>query len=131
MDPNYDALRYLGNVLVVGATIVGAVSVYLHARVDWRASQMGRHLMFYMGAIESVFLLSCARLLIGDSWQFALLRLFVFALVPLAMTQRMWLQIKAQRGTRPNDDTPDHYTTQHDRAVRDVPRHSRDEGADR
>ena len=128
MDLNYETMRYLGNGLAIWATIIGLGSVILHARVDWRSSQMGRHLMFYMGAIEAVFILSCIRMLIGDSWQFQLVRLIVFALVPLAMTQRFWLQLKAQRDVR-----ADNYTAVSDqsvqlRAAKELyPRHARDE----
>ena len=116
MDLNYETLRYLGNGLAIWATFIGLGSVILHARVDWRSSQMGRHLMLYMGAIEAVFILSCIRMLIGDSWQFQLTRLIVFALVPLAMTQRFWLQLKAQRGVR--DERTGDYAVEHDRGVR-------------
>ncbi len=98
MDQSQDIFQWIGNVLIHWAAVVGAASVIVHSRVDWRASPMGRHLMFYMTAIEVVLILSCIRIDAGgDTWWFALVRLVTFIGVPLAMSQRLWLQIKAQR----------------------------------
>jgi hypothetical protein len=94
-------LSLLGDALIHWAAIVGAVSVIVHARVPWWRTEMGRHLMVYMSAIDIVLILSCIRIDVGnDTWWFALLRLIVFIGVPIVMTQRMWLQLKAQRVTR-------------------------------
>lgn len=81
---------------------VGIMSIVLHSRVDWRATEVGRHLMFYMGVLPTVLALSLFRILFAWSsdW-FLLLNLGVFALVPLAMTQRLWLQWKAQHPKPP------------------------------
>jgi hypothetical protein len=94
-------LGLLSDALIHWATVVGAISVILHCRVKWWRSEMGRHLMVYMAAIDIVLVLSCIRIDVGqDSWWFGLLRLIVFVAVPIAMTQRAWLQFKAQRVTR-------------------------------
>jgi hypothetical protein len=89
--------RQIGNILIWWAAIVGTASVVVHARVRWWDSEMGRHLMAYMTVIAAVLVLSVLRTIVGDSWWFALVRLIVFIGVPVAMTQRLWLQIKAQR----------------------------------
>jgi hypothetical protein len=90
-------LREIGNILIWWAAIVGTASVVVHARVRWWDSEMGRHLMVYMTVIAAVLVLSVIRTVVGDSWWFQLLRTIVFIGVPFAMTQRLWLQIKAQR----------------------------------
>lgn len=90
--------RLIGNVLLHWAALVAVASVVLHARIPWWRSEMARHLMAYMSAMAVVLVLSCIRADIGgDTWWFALLRLVTFVAVPVAMTQRLWLQIKAQR----------------------------------
>lgn len=104
MDITYDALRLAGNILLHWAAVVGVASVVVHSRVDWRDSIMGRHLMAYMSVVAAVLVLSCIRIWTGDAWWFALLRLLVFLGVPLVMTQRLILQIRAQRAARGNDD---------------------------
>jgi hypothetical protein len=94
-------LGLLGNVLIHWAAIVGALSVIVHARVPWWTSPVGRHLMVYMAAIDVVLVLSCIRIDVGqDTWWFSLLRLAVFVFVPIVMTQRLWIQFKAQRVVR-------------------------------
>jgi hypothetical protein len=95
------------SVLVVWAAIVGVLSVVLHSRVAWRATPMGRHLMFYMGVIAAVLTLSSLRILFtwNANW-FLILNVMVFAFVPLAMTQRLWLQWRAQHPIELPGDTP-------------------------
>lgn len=94
-------------VLIFWGAIVGILSVVLHTRVPWRSTEMGRHLMFYMGVIAAVLTLSSLRIMF--TWQqpwFFTLNVLVFALVPLAMTQRLWLQWKAQHPRSESEDTP-------------------------
>lgn len=93
--------------LVLWGAVVGVLSVILHSRVNWRATQMGRHLMFYMGIIAAVLAFTLLRLIFGwrDPWV-SLVYVIIFAFVPIAMTQRLWLQWKAQRC--PPDNTPPH-----------------------
>jgi hypothetical protein len=90
-------LRLIGDLLIYWATAVGALSVIWHARVPWRSTPMGRHLMAYMGSIAAVFLLISIRNVFGDSHWFEILRVVVFVAVPVTMTWRFWLQVKARR----------------------------------
>jgi hypothetical protein len=108
MGMSQDIFRWAGNVLLMWATLVAVASVVAHARVPWWRSEMGRHLMAYMTVMAVVLALACIRAFFGDTWWFALLRLIVFVGVPIVMTQRLWLQIKAQRAVnaerrRPTD----------------------------
>lgn len=100
MDEMQGLLRTVGNGLFVWAAVAGTASVLVHARVPWRRTEMGRHLMAYMGVMAATLDLGIVKLVFGDSAAFQLLRLAVFVGIPLAMTQRLWLQIKAQRTTR-------------------------------
>ena len=94
-------INLIGSVLILWATVVGVASVWLHSRVDWRATPMGRHLMAYMAALAAALVLSSIRFLLGgDTWWFQLIRLVVFVAVPVAMTQRLLIQIRAQREVR-------------------------------
>lgn len=94
-------LIYLvGSVLLAVAGLIGSASVILHARVRWWSSEMGRHLMAYMAVIALVLDLGVVRIFFEDSFTFAVLRTTVFAGVPIAMGQRLWLQVKAQRSER-------------------------------
>lgn len=103
MDQSQDILRWIGNVLIVWAALVGTASVVVHLRVFDRRSTMSRHLLAYMTALAVVLVLSCIRILFGDTWWFALLRLVTFVAVPVFMTQRLILQIRAQLGGAASD----------------------------
>ena len=96
-DQYYEWFRLAGNIMIFWAAGVGAASVYVHSRVRWWETQMGRHLMHYMFVIDTVLVLSVIRIIFGDSWWFQALRLVVFLGVPIVMTQRLYLQIKARR----------------------------------
>lgn len=99
MDELQELFRLISNVLLVIGALVGVASVGTHLRVFDRRSPMSRHLLVYMSAIALVFALGAVKLGIGDTWWFQLVRLAAFALVVAAMVQRLYLQIKAQRGT--------------------------------
>ena len=101
-------INLVGTGLLFWAALVGVASVVVHARVDWRATAMGRHLMGYMAALASVLVLSCIRILTGDSWWFQLLRLVAFIGIPVFMTQRLVLQLRAQRTPRSSEDKDPH-----------------------
>lgn len=90
-------LNLIGTGFLYWAALVGVVSVVVHLRVFDRHSTMSVHLLMYMAAIAAVLVLSAIRNLTGDSWWFQMLRLLVFGLVPVFMTQRLVLQIQAQR----------------------------------
>jgi hypothetical protein len=96
-------LQVVGNGVLIWMALVGTASVVVHLRVFDRRSAMSRHLLVYMTAIALVLDLGIVKLGTGDSWGFQLLRLVAFAAVGAAMTQRLWLQIKAQRETRTNE----------------------------
>lgn len=96
----HEVLSLTGNGLVVWAAVAAVASVIVHARVMWWRTVMGRHLMAYMAVMAAVLVLGVVKLIIGDVFWFAALRLAVFVGVPVAMTQRLWLQIKAQRAVR-------------------------------
>lgn len=92
-----DQLYSAGSVLLAIAGVIATASVVVHARVPWRASVMGRHLMAYMTVVALVIDLGILRIFFADSFSFTLLRTIVFAGIPLVMGQRLWLQIHHQR----------------------------------
>lgn len=107
MDPQHGAVfQLIGNGLLISAAVVCTASVVLHLRVPWWRSEMGRHLLAYMGVMALTLDLGVIRIVFGDSPWFQLVRLLVFVGVPLVMAQRLWLQVKAQRDTSARRDTP-------------------------
>lgn len=88
-----------GNVLLIASALFATTSVILHLRVPWWRSDMGRHLMAYMAVIAATVDLGVLRMLLGDSHPFRIVRLVVFALVPVVLAWRAWLQLKAQLRT--------------------------------
>ncbi len=106
MDQSQAVFQLIGNCFLVWAALVGTASVIVHARVFARSSRMSMHLLFYMTSVAVVLDLGVIKLIIGDSWWFQLIRLAVFVAVPVAMTQRLWLQICAQRDARKTGDPP-------------------------
>lgn len=104
MDQSQEIFRWIGNGLIAWAALVATASVVAHLRVFDRRSVMSRHLLGYMTALAVVLVLACIRIFFGDTWWFALLRMVTFVAVPVFMTQRLYLQIKAQRADR--DETP-------------------------
>lgn len=91
---------WVANILIIWAALVGSASVVVHSRVQWWRTEMGRHLMAYMTVMAAVLVLAVVRIFLGDAWWFSLFRLLIFIGVPLVMTQRLWLQIKARRASR-------------------------------
>lgn len=89
-------INLAGSALLVVCAVIGTTSVIVHTGVKWRRSPWGRHLMAYMSAIALVCDLGVVRLVIGDSFAFQLLRLAVFATIPVVMGQRLYLQLKAR-----------------------------------
>lgn len=96
MDQSQAVFQLIGNCFLVWAALVGTASVAVHLRVPWWHSVMGRHLMAYMCVFAIVLDLGVVKLIVGDSWVFQLLRLITFTGVPIVMTWRLLLQIKAQ-----------------------------------
>ena len=97
-------LHLLGTVLLHWAALVGVASVVVHLRVFDRHSVMSVHILGYMSAISAVLVLACIANDIGDSGWFQLLRFVVFIAVPVLMTQRLYLLVKAQRTSRHSAD---------------------------
>ena len=95
-------LEVLGNVAIVYSAVVAAVSVALHARVFDRRSPVSVHLLAYGLVVSVVLALAAVRALVGDAPWFAVLRLVVFLLVPVVLTWRLVLQVRAQRRPRPD-----------------------------
>lgn len=96
-------LYVVGSWLLTYCAVVGTASVIVHARVDWRATTLGKHLMYYMAAMAATLDLGIIRFAFGDSAWFQVLRTVVFVAVPVVMTQRLWLLLKAQRGRLENN----------------------------
>lgn len=101
MNEYYTVLNLVGTGFIYWAALVGVASVAVHLTVFDRHSVMSVHLLGYMTAMAAVLVLSAVRNLTGDSWWFQLLRLAVFGLVPIFMTQRLILQLRARRMSKP------------------------------
>lgn len=105
MSEHYTLLNLIGTGFLYWAALVGVASVVVHLRVWDRHSTMSTHLLLYMIVIGAVLVMSAVRNLLGDSEWFQMLRLVVFLGVPIVMTQRLVLQIRAQRKPKePADD---------------------------
>jgi hypothetical protein len=87
----------IGNVLLCYTAAVAVLSVVLHLLTPWWRSEMGRHLTIKAAVFALVLVLGVVRVIIGDSPVFQILRTCVFALVPVVLTWRVWLQLKARR----------------------------------
>jgi hypothetical protein len=106
--------------LILLSAAIGVASVVVHARVPWRTSEMGRHLMYYMTVVAAILSLSAISVVqkiaeavaAGDLldvaekaaaglplW-FLMLRLGLYLALPLVMGQRLKLQLQAQREER-------------------------------
>lgn len=92
-----EAINFIGYIfLTIGAAIMTAC-VLVHARTDWRATQMGKHVMYFMSSLALTLDLGVIRWMFGDSEWFQWLRLFTLLLVLLTMTQRLYLLVEAQQ----------------------------------
>ena len=93
-------IRVVGNLLVLLSAIEasGFVVVYW-ATAPWWRSPMGRNVMSLMFVIALVLDLSVVRIFVPgavDLLWFNILRLVVFALVPVVLGMRLWLLVKVQ-----------------------------------
>lgn len=110
------AIRLL---LYVWCTVVAVASVAVHMRTDWRKTLFGRHLMYYMGTLALVFTAGLAGILFREYLAFQIIWTIIFSALPPVMTQRLLLQLRAQRQPpddldRPDPpDQPDAVTTTH------------------
>lgn len=88
----------VGDALLIYCAVVSVASVVIHAGVQprWWTNLWGTHLMVYMVALAGTFVLAAVRIVAGaslDTPWFAGLRLVVFLLIPVAMTQRLAIQV--------------------------------------
>lgn len=91
-------VQQVGDALVIYCAVIGVASVVVHAgvRPRWWTNLWGTHLMVYMVALASTFVLVALRVIVGaslDTPWYAVLRMVVFLLVPIAMTQRLAIQV--------------------------------------
>ena len=99
-------LQKIGDVLLVLSALPANLCVLVFARVDWRKSPLGRHMMAYMAVFAAVLDLGCVRLCIGFVPLFEALRVCVFALVPFVLWWRVKVLVEAQaRGEGFNQPT--------------------------
>lgn len=94
-------VRLVGNVLLMVLTAESVAFVVLYAWwARWWESATGRHLMAFMATFAAVLLLSVLRLVLHDSITWQVLRLAVFAGLPVVVGQRLWLLYHAQHPQR-------------------------------
>ncbi|WP_141703737.1 putative phage holin [Planobispora rosea] len=96
-----EVLQVIGNALIFLSLAPALAFVVLyHLRVDWRATEMSRHVMAFMVVITSLLLVAVFRQLGGEETWFKVLRLVVFAGLPYVLFQRLRLLLKAQAERR-------------------------------
>jgi len=93
-------IRILGNLLLLLSALLatGFVVVYWITAPWWRTA-MGRNVFSLMAVIAAVLDLSVIRVFLpvtADVLWFGILRLIVFAFVPVVLALRLWLLIKIQ-----------------------------------
>lgn len=93
-----NVVKQIGDALVVYCAAIGVASVFVHAgvRPRWWTNLWGTHLMVYMAALSGTFVVAAVRIVVGaslDTPWYAVLRMVVFVLVPVAMTQRLAIQV--------------------------------------
>lgn len=96
MDHTQDLVQHASVILIFTAAGIAIASAALQLRVVDRHSTMSLHLLSYMSVVAAVLTLTCIRIIVGDTWWFALLRLGAFALFVAVMAWRLHLQIQAQ-----------------------------------
>jgi cytochrome bd-type quinol oxidase subunit 1 len=93
-------IRVIGTALLLLSALLASGFVGLYAvTARWWRSEMGRDIMRLMMVIAGVLDLSAIRALIpatGGTLWFSILRLIVFAFVPVALGMRLWLLWKTQ-----------------------------------
>lgn len=94
-------LQIIGDALVVfTAALAWAFVIMYHWMAPWWRSQVGWHVMTYSAVVAAVLTLSVVRMIGGaslDTPWFAVVRLVVFAGVPLAIGWRIAILWRAQR----------------------------------
>lgn len=96
-------LTVVGFVLIVASAVLGVISWSLLLLVDWRATQMGRHLMAYISATTVVLIFASVSAFLrlrgidDPGLWFQVLRVAVFLPLPILVGQRVYLQLRALR----------------------------------
>lgn len=89
-------VRTLGLVLLYVSTVLAMASTlaFMVLHPGWRHTTEGRHLAFYMGTVALILLVWTMGAVLDtpDWWQ--TVRLVTFALLPLALAQRLWLIVR-------------------------------------
>lgn len=90
----------VGNALLIVSAFFASAFVVLYAvTAPWWRDEVGRNIMSLMAVIAAVLDLAVVRILgavDNDAAWFALLRLIVFAFVPVVLALRFWLLWKVQ-----------------------------------
>jgi hypothetical protein len=91
----------IGNALIVLTTILAwTFCILYHAMAPWWRSQMGRNVMTYGLVVAAVLSLSVVRVafdaVVETPW-FSILRLVLFAGVPVAIGWRIAILLRVQR----------------------------------
>lgn len=99
------AMEIYGDLLVIVAAIIATGSVILHARVDWRHSPMGRHIMAYLLSLAILFDLTFIdNILLNrpDPLWFEILQLVMYTALPITMAWRLVIQwnVRPKKGKR-------------------------------
>lgn len=102
-------IRALGNLLLLISALFATGFVVLYwLTAPWWRSPFGRNIMSLMGVIAAVLVLSAIRVfapVTADVLWFAVLRLIVFAFVPVVLGMRLWLLWKVQVRYRDREPT--------------------------
>lgn len=96
MEQAGEWLRVAGNVALCASALFATSCVVVYARVPWRRTRMGKHLMAKMAVIAAILDLGVLRLIVGDPPWFLLLRTAVFLLLPFVLAWRLRLLWQAQ-----------------------------------
>lgn len=98
-------IQVLGNLLILLSAVEATAFVVVYAMLaPWWRSDVGRNVMSLMFVIAMVLDLSVIRIYVpvtADVLWFAILRLIVFALVPVVLGMRLWLLWRVQVRDRP------------------------------
>jgi len=98
------AIELYGDLLIAAAAVISTGSAILHARVDWRATSMGVHLMAYLASLAVLFDITFVNAFLIKNHQplwWELTQAFLYTAVPVTMAWRLWIQWKVRpRGGR-------------------------------
>lgn len=106
----------VGSVLVVLCAVMAVLfCIGYHLTTDWRASEIGKHLMAFSLSEAAILVLSTIRFIVGaDAPWFEFVRLVVFLSFPVVLAWRLiiiwrfsvkpWLEVRRGRNDGSNDD---------------------------